>query len=303
MYKPTMSVIKDLRSRTGAGIKDCKTALQENNGDFDSAIDWLRTKGIAKAAKKAGRAATEGIIHSAVNNGVGALVEVNCETDFVARTDGFKGFVTDLVNHLLANKPADNAELMSQSWHTGDTVEAVAQQMVFKTGENVQLRRFEIFASSNILHSYIHTGARLGVLVEISADNQNDAILEFADDLSMHIAATRPEFVSSDEIPQAVVDKEFAIQKARVMEEGKPEKIAEKVVMGRIGKWKKEISLIDQPWMHDDAGKLPVKQVVKDLSATHGNVSIVRFTTFELGEGLEKKANNFAEEVAQMSNQ
>ena len=219
MSKVNMQDLKELRQRSGAGLKDCKNALKENDGDMDKAIDWLRKKGIAKAVKKAGRAATEGMVHSYIHSGsrLGVLVEVNCETDFVAKTDDFKNFV---------------------------------------------------------------------------------------DDLSMHIAASRPQYVSEDHIPTSVVEKEKEIQIARAVEAGKPQNIAEKMVVGRINKWKKEISLVDQIWMHDDAGKQTVKQVLNDMVLKTGeNVQIRRFITFELGEGLAKKEDNFAEEVAAMSKQ
>jgi len=219
MAKVNMADLKVLRERSGAGIKDCKNALIENNGDMDAAVDWLRAKGIAKAVKKAGRAASEGMVHSYIHAGsrLGVLVEVNCETDFVAKTDNFKNFV---------------------------------------------------------------------------------------DDLAMHIAAIRPQFVSEDHIPADVVEKEKEIQIARAMEEGKPQNIAEKMVVGRIGKWKKEISLLDQIWMHDDEGKQTVKEALNAMVLQTGeNVQIRRFVTFELGEGLAKKEDNFAEEVAAMSKQ
>jgi elongation factor Ts len=219
MSKVNMQDLKELRERSGAGLKDCKNALKENDHDMDKAIDWLRAKGIAKAVKKAGRAATEGMVHSYIHAGarLGVLIEVNCETDFVAKTDQFKDFV---------------------------------------------------------------------------------------DDLSMHIAASRPQFVSEEHIPADVVEKETEIQIARAMEEGKPKNIAEKMVVGRIGKWKKEISLVDQIWMHDDEGKMTVKEVLNEMVLKTGeNVQIRRFVTFELGEGLAKKEDNFAEEVAAMSQQ
>jgi elongation factor Ts len=217
-YKVSMNDIKVLRARSGAGIKDCKNALKENNGDLDNAMDWLRTKGISRAAKKSSRTASEGMIHSYIHAGsrLGVIVEVNCETDFVARTDSFK---------------------------------------------------------------------------------------EFADDLAMHIAASRPEYVSQEDIPADVITKETEIQVARVVEEGKPKHIAEtRIVPGRITKWKKEISLMDQLWIHDDAGKATVNEVLNNMVHKIGeNIKIRRFVTFVLGEGLKKKENNFAEEVAAMT--
>ena len=302
MYKPSMSDIKNLRARSGAGIKDCKNALASNNGDFEAAMDYLRTKGIAKAAKKASRSATEGMIHAYIDGASATIVEINCETDFVARTPDFKAFVNDVAKHITQNSPNDVEDLLTQSWSQGGTVQEVLQQMVLKTGENIQLRRFSRFElqGEGLLHSYIHTGSRLGVLVEVGANTPAKAT-DFADDLAMHIAAARPDYVSENEIPSDVVQKEFDIQKARAIEEGKPEHIAEKMVTGRIRKWKKEISLMDQVWTHDDADKEVVGSVVKSLSSEVGDLQIRRFSTFALGEGLAKKENNFAQEVAAMT--
>jgi elongation factor Ts len=263
MYKATMNDIKSIRQRTGAGIKDCKTALTENEGDFDAAIDWLRTKGIAKAAKKAGRIATEGSILCCISNGSGAIVEVNCETDFVARTDDFKGFSKSLTEFIANNRPSDIDALMAMTWDGKPVVEHF-QSMVVKTGENVQLRRFSCIESNGgYIGSYIHTGSRLGTLFAVDAESkalEEENVKVFCSELGLHLAARRPQFTSVDVIPEAVVTKEREIQVARAVEEGKPVHIAEKMVNGRLGKWKKQITLVDQIWMGDDDGKQTVSE-------------------------------------------
>lgn len=301
MYKASMADIKQLRARSGAGIKDCKNALNENNGDVQAALDFLRMKGIAKAAKKASRIATEGAIHAHIVDNVGVLLEVNCETDFVARTDAFKDFVRSVAEHIIQHQVDSVDELLEKDWSGGSSVGEAAKQMVFKTGENIRIRRFSRYSTNagGQLHSYIHTGARLGVLVEVAANAQID---ELAEEIAMHIAASRPEYVSSASIPEDIISKEFEIQKARVIEEGKPEHIAERIVGGRIGKWKKEISLYDQIWIHDDNDQMAVQARLQEASKSYGeDIAVSRFSTFALGEGMEKKANNFAEEVAAMT--
>ena len=193
-YKPTMTEIKELRERTGAGIKDCKNALVETAGDVESAIDVLRKKGIAKAAKKSGRATAEGRIRVEIDGNKGVIVEVNCETDFVGNTDEFMAFVKDVALHILKNEPADVEELKGQMWNETSTVQEAIQQMVVKTGENIQLRRFVLVNTTNNFFSYVHTGDRLGVLGEYqSAEEYQD----FASDLAMHIVAQRPQYIES----------------------------------------------------------------------------------------------------------
>jgi elongation factor Ts len=345
-YKASMGDIKVLRERTGAGIKDCKTALVETLGDYEAAIDWLRTKGMAKAAKKSGRIASEGRIYSSIKEGNAVIVEINCETDFVARTADFQSFVDEIAAHILVHKPSSIDELLTQSWHDGGDVSAALQNMVVKTGENVKVRRYELFVGDGLLHSYIHTGDRLGVILEIgskgdsldmldSAGNkvgglsgemtdvdgdgdidsitqhsskspQIDEIIDFAEDLAMHIVASRPDYISAADIPTAILEKETDIQKARLKEDeknkNKPENIIDKIVIGRINNWKKEISLFDQAWIHDEKGKQKVSSVIKELGQKVGDqINVRRFATFELGEGIEKKVSNLADEVAAMS--
>ena len=306
MYKPSISDIKALRARTGAGLKDCKNALAESAGDLSEAVDWLRKKGIAKAAKKAGRVAAEGLIYAEVAGANGILLEVNCETDFVARTDDFQGFVKEAADVVLKQSPASMDALLSNtSWAEGRTAAEAQQQIVLKTGENIRLRRFSHFNAPEgaHLHSYVHTGARLGVLLEIQAP-EADGLDDFMDDVAMHIVASRPEYVNSKEIPVALSEKEFNIQMERAAEDqafkNKPPKILEGIIRGRIAKWKKEISLLDQEWY--EGNKVKVATVLKDYSTKlGGSVVVNRFQVFSLGEGIEKKANNFVEEVEAMS--
>jgi elongation factor Ts len=297
-YKPTMTEIKELRERTGAGIRDCKLALVDTEGNIESAIDELRKKGIAKAAKKSGRAAAEGRIRVEIDGNRGVIVEVNCETDFVGKTDEFLGFVGDVAKHILNNNPSNVEDLKAQSWDQEITVEQAVQQMVLKTGENIQLRRFAIINTENNIFSYVHTGDRLGVLGEYqSADELED----FASDLAMHIVAQRPQYILSSDIPTDVVSKEHEIQSERIKADpkfdGKPEKVLKGALNGRLSKWKKSITLMDQAWEHDDSGKVSVTKAIKELGT---QISVVSFHTFELGEGIEKKESNLADEVAEM---
>ncbi len=305
MYKPSMNEIKELRAKSGAGIKDCKSALIESTGDISEAIDWLRAKGIAKAAKKADRAAAEGKIVSFTQNGVGVILEVNCETDFVARTPAFQDFADSLGRHIINNTPSDIAALMEQSWDESSSVEQAVQQMVVKTGENVQVRRFALIQSDNQIFSYIHTGDRLGVIGEFSGP---DGLDEFADDLAMHIVASAPKFLSDADIPSEIIEKETSIQVARAKEDpklaGKNDNVIQGAVRGRIAKWKKEISLLDQMWIHDDGGKTKVSSILNQISSDKGGtISILSFSRFELGDGVEKKEGNLADEVAAMMNE
>lgn len=308
MAKVNMADLKALRERSGAGLKDCKNALQESAGDMDTAMDWLRAKGIAKAAKKSSRIATEGMIHAFISEDgkSGSIVEVNCETDFVGKTSGFQGFVAQVAEHVGQTTPSDTDALKTQSWSfdEGQTVEEIRQSMVLRTGENVSIRRFAT-ASNDYVAEYIHAGSRLGVLLSVSVDGDftgNADFQSFIEDLTMHIAANSPEYVSDAEIPVAVITKEKEIQVARAMEEGKPQNIAEKMVVGRINKWKKEISLLDQ--IFDDDNKTTVaKELANKGSEFGGSITLESFVLYRLGEGMAKKVDNFAEEVAAMSQQ
>ena len=306
MAKVNMADLKALRERSGAGLKDCKNALIESAGDMEAAMDWLRAKGIAKAAKKSSRIATEGMVHAFITSSAntGSLIEINCETDFVGKTAEFQGFVAEMAEHVATNTPADVEALLEQNWmfDTGLTVKEKMNSMVLSTGENVNVRRF-VNLSGDYVAEYIHAGSRLGVILNVSVDGidtSNADFRSFVEDLTMHIAANRPEFVSDAEIPAEVITKETEIQVARAMEEGKPQNIAEKMVVGRINKWKKEISFMDQ--IFDDENKTTVaKEIANKGSEFGGSFTVNSFITFALGEGMEKKVDNFAEEVAAMA--
>jgi elongation factor Ts len=254
MAEITAAVVKELRERTGVGMMDCKKALAESNGDLEKAIEYLREKGLAAAAKKAGRIAAEGIVNAYIANDkkVGVLVEVNCETDFAAKNGDFQQFVKD-VSQLVASKaPADLAALSTTALSSGKTVTEVVNGLVSTIGENIQVRRFTRFElkSAGIIESYIHMGGKIGVLIECSATKADTAtnpeFLTLVKDLAMQIAAAKPDYVRRDQVTADVLDREKAIYKAQAMNEGKPEAIAEKIMTGRLEKFYKEVCLNEQ---------------------------------------------------------
>ena len=285
----TAELVKQLREKTGAGMMDCKKVLTETDGDMEKAIELLRERGIAKAAKKSGRVAAEGLVEAyiAENGKVGAVVEVNSETDFVAKNEEFKTFVMDVAKQIVDKNPADVEELLEQTSikDSNKTVKEVLTDKIAKIGENMTIRRFERFESNGLVEKYIHGDGKIGVLVDIE---NGDA--ELAKDVCMQIAAARPEFLDREAVPQERLDKEMEILKAQAMNEGKPEAIAEKIVQGRVGKFYSEICLLDQDFVKDPDMK--VKKLLESKNAT-----VNRFVRFEKGEGIEKKEENFAEEV------
>ena len=288
------SQVKELREKTGAGMMDCKKVLTETDGDFEKAIELLRERGIAKAAKKSDRIAAEGLVETYISEDgkVGAVVEVNAETDFVAKNDEFKNFVKDVARQVVEKAPANVEELLAQNSITepDKTVQEVLTNKIATIGENMSIRRFERFETSNMLESYIHGEGKIAVLVEME-----NATPELAKDVCMQIAAAKPEFLDRDSVPQERVDKEMEILKAQAMNEGKPAEIAEKIVLGRIGKFYGEICLVEQEFVKDP--DIKVGKLVESKGA-----KIVRFARFEKGEGLEKREENFAEEVAKQIN-
>ena len=291
----TAAQVKDLRERTGAGMMDCKKVLTETNGDEEKAIELLRERGLSKAAKKSGRIAAEGLAAGYVTEDgkIGAVVEVNAETDFVAKNEEFRNFVADVAKQVAQNNPATVEELLEQESiaESGKTVQEVLTNKIATIGENMSIRRFERFESANgLVAKYIHGDGKIAVLVEM--ENANE---ELAKDICMQIAAARPEFLDRASVPQERVEKEMEILKAQAMNEGKPAEIAEKMVQGRIGKFYGEICLVEQPFVKDP------DQVVGKMVEAKG-AKIVRFARLEKGEGLEKKEENFAEEVAKQIN-
>ena len=285
----TASQVKDLREKTGAGMMDCKKVLTETDGDMEKAIELLRERGIAKAAKKSDRVAAEGIVAAYVSEDgkIGAVVEVNSETDFVAKNEEFKTFVEDVAEQIAKENPADVEELLAQTSikDSSKTVKEVLTDKIAKIGENMTIRRFERFESNGLVEKYIHGDGKIGVLVDIE---NGDA--ELAKDICMQIAAAKPEFLDKEAVPQERLDKEMEILKAQAMNEGKPEAIAEKIVQGRVGKFYSEICLVEQEFVKNPDLK------VKELLSSK-NAKINRFARFEKGEGIEKKEENFAEEV------
>ncbi len=280
------SMVKELRERTGAGMMECKKALVEADGDMGVAVEHLRKSGAAKADKKAGRVAADGAVLIAVaDDGTrAALVEINSETDFVAKDDNFRSFAQRVVQAVLRVEPADLAAL-SELDLDGRTVEQARQELVAKVGENIQVRRFEVCkAATGAFGHYVH-GNRIGVLVEL--EGGDDAL---ARDVAMHIAASRPLCVSEDQVPQEVLDKEREIFTAQAADSGKPPEIVEKMVQGRLKKFLGEVTLLGQPFVKD-----PDQNVGKLLRAA--GAKVIYFQRFEVGEGIEKKEEDFAAEV------
>lgn len=286
----TAAQVKDLREKTGAGMMDCKKVLTETDGDMEKAMELLRERGIAKAAKKSDRIAAEGLVecYIAEDGKVGSIVEINSETDFVAKNEDFKNFVMDVAEQVAVKNPKDVEELLGQESmkEAGKTIKEVLTDKIAKIGENMNIRRFERFESEGLVEKYIHGDGKIAVLVDFAKGDK-----EVAKDICMQIAAAKPEYVKREDVPQERVEKEMEILKAQAMNEGKPAEIAEKMVQGRIGKFYSEICLVDQEFVKDSDMK-----VAKVLESQ--NADIVRFARFEKGEGIEKKEENFAEEVA-----
>ena len=283
----TAQQVKELREKTGAGMMDCKKVLTETDGDFEKAIELLRERGIAKAAKKSDRIAAEGLVTTYVSEDgkVGAVVEVNAETDFVAKNEEFKKFVMDVAKQVVENNPKTVEDLLAEPSiaESGKTVNEVLVEKIATIGENMSIRRFARFETDGLVEKYIHGDGKIAVLV-----NMKNGSKELAKDICMQIAAARPEYVNREEVPADRIEKEKEILKQQTINEGKPEAIAEKVVMGRINKFYEEICLVDQEFVKDPSQK--VSQVLKDAT-------VVEFARFEKGEGIEKKEENFAEEV------
>ena len=290
----TASQVKELREKTGAGMMECKKVLTETNGDEEKAIELLRERGIAKAAKKSDRIAAEGLVDTYISEDgkVGVVVEVNAETDFVAKNDEFKSFVVDVAKQVAETNPVSVEALLEEKSiaEADKTVGEVLTNKIATIGENMSIRRFERFETNNLLESYIHGDGKIAVLVEIE-----NGTPELAKDICMQIAAARPEYLDRESVPAERLEKEMEILKAQAMNEGKPEAIAEKIVQGRLGKFYSEICLVEQEFVKDS--DIKVGKLVADKGA-----KIIRFARFEKGEGIEKKEENFAEEVAKQIN-
>jgi elongation factor Ts len=286
---------------------DCKKALEETGGEFEKAVDFLRTKGLAAAAKKSGRAATEGMVASFVSDDLkqGVLLEINSETDFVAKNDTFQGFVANIGRHILATSPADVEAMLAQPF-SGDaskTVQTYLSESISIIGENIQIRRFAKFdvEGDGCIGSYIHAGGKIGVLVQIASPPvtpaNKDLLQVFLRDIAMHTAAAAPAFVSRDQVPADVLDREKEVYRSKAKESGKPDAIIEKIIGGQINKYYADICLNEQAFVKDT--DKTIQQVAKECGvAAGGNVSVTRFERFVLGEGLQKKESDFAAEVA-----
>ena len=285
----TASLVKELREKTGAGMMDCKKVLTETDGDMEKAIELLRERGIAKAAKKSGRVAAEGLVEAYISEDgkVGAIVEVNSETDFVAKNEEFKTFVMNVAKQVVEKNPKDVEDLLNQeaTFEAGKTVNEALVGKIATIGENLSIRRFARFESNGLLESYIHGDGKIAVLIDMAKGDK-----ELAKDLCMQIAAARPEYLNEQSVPAERVEKEKEILKVQTMNEGKPEAIAEKIVQGRIRKFFEEICLVDQVFVKDS--NMKVSELLKQKDA-----EVVEFARFEKGEGIEKKEENFAEEV------
>jgi elongation factor Ts len=295
------SMVKDLREKTNAGMMDCKKALQETNGDFEAAIEWLRVKGLASAAKKGDRIATEGLVSATVANGgkTGVLVEINSETDFVARNDGFKTLVQTIANHIssLKSAPSEASGLLETTLANGMNVETYMKESISKIGENLVIRRFQKVDSDGYVHTYIHGDGKIGVLVEVTAKNANETVKSFANDICLHVAAMNPLALSPDQVSPEVVEKEKDVLRAKAIEQGKKPEMLDKIVAGQINKFLAESCLLEQSFVKNP--DIKIKEFLAQQSKAAGEAfTLKRFVRFELGEGLQKKANNFAEEVA-----
>ncbi len=305
------TMVKELREMTGAGMMDCKKALAATDGDMDKAVDFLREKGLAGAEKKAGRIAAEGIVVTALSDDEkkAVVVEVNAETDFVAKNEKFRTYAADVAAQALKTTAADMDAFMAEKWEKDPslTVKEALSTQISIIGENMNIRRFkQVEEADGFVSSYIHAGGKIGVLVVVETDVINDAVKEMAKNVAMQAAALKPQFTSRDEVSADYIEKEKEILTAAAKNE-KPDandKIISGMVMGRINKELKEICLLDQVYVKAEDGKQSVDQYVKAVAKENGaNIKVKKFVRFETGEGLEKKEENFAEEVAKQMNQ
>lgn len=293
----TMDDIKELRSRTGAGVLDCKKALNKVDGDIEAAVDHLREKGMAAAAKKAGRVAAEGLVSLNISDDrqKGVLVEVNSETDFVAKNENFQALVSDISEHLMQSDAEDVESVEEEAWFKDEskTVSEVIKEAIANIGENINLRRFKRIETDGYLFGYIHMGGKIGVLTEF-ANEYDDSKEKTAKDIAMHIAAISPEFLDRDSVDAKSIEAEKKIYREQMLNEGKPEHILDQIIEGKINKYYTEVCLLEQPFVRDDD-----KTVAEILD--ENDMEISQFTRFEIGEGIEKEEEDFAAEVAAMT--
>ena len=306
MAAVTAALVKELREMTGAGMMDCKKALAATDGDMDKAVEFLREKGLAGAAKKAGRIAAEGIVVTdlSADEKLGVVVEVNAETDFVAKNEKFRTYAADVAAQALNTSAADMDAFMAEKWEKDPslTVKEALSSQISIIGENMNIRRFEkVSAENGFVASYIHAGGKIGVLVAVETDVVNDAVKEMAKNVAMQAAALKPLYTSRDEVDADYIAKEKEILTAAARNEkpDAPDKIIEGMVMGRVNKELKEICLLDQVYVKAEDGKQSVAKYVESVAKeNNAKIKIVKFVRFETGEGMAKKEENFAEEVA-----
>ena len=307
MEKITAAMVKELREMTGAGMMDCKKALGETDGDMDAAVEFLRKNGQAKAEKKAGRIAAEGLCKVIVKNDkVAAVVEVNSETDFVAKNEEFQSFVAAVAEQAVESDASDMDAFMAEAWKsdTSKTVKDALVEKIARIGENLNIRRFEkVEAENGFVVSYVHGGGRIGVIVEAETDVVNDAVKEAMTNLAMQVAALSPKYVSTGDVSEEYKAHEKEILMAQIANDpkmaGKPEKVIEGAVTGRLNKELKEVCLLEQAYVKAEDGKQTVAQYIAQVAKeNNAKLSVKRFVRFETGEGIEKKADDFAAEVA-----
>ncbi|HCU3072277.1 TPA: elongation factor Ts [Clostridioides difficile] len=299
MANITAQIVKELRESTGAGMMDCKKALQEAEGNMEKAVDLLREKGLSKAAKKAGRVAAEGLVAIEMNddNTVASMVEVNSETDFVAKNEDFKVFVKDAACMALATDKEDIASLLGETHKEGITLQEVLNNRVAKIGEKLDFRRFAKVVTNGQVAGYIHGGGKIGVLVEMETEARDAKVLELGKDVAMQVAAMNPKYVSRDEVDAEYIAHETEVLTQQALNEGKPANIVEKMVKGRLEKELKEVCLLEQTFVKNP--DITVKQLVADVAKAVGSdIKVVKVVRFEVGEGIQKREENFAEEVA-----
>ena len=294
--------IMKLREQTGVGMMDCKKALIATDGDFEEAIKYLREKGMASAAKKASRVAAEGLVNCLVadDKKTAVVLEVNCETDFVARSEQFVALVDKLSKHILTSDAKTVEELLAEQFEDGKTGNDLVAEAVASIGEKISVRRFTKFALDvdGLIASYIHMGGKIGVLVEIKSAGDKAALQELAKNIAMQVAAAKPEFLNKEDVDPAKLENEKEILTAQSRNEGKPEAVIEKMVLGRINKYYKEVCLIEQEYVRDNS--MTIKQVVAECEKAVGcPVTVSAFVRYEMGEGIEKRVDNFVDEIAE----
>ena len=290
--------VMELRRQTDCGMMECKKALVKADGDINKAIEILREEGLATAAKKAGRIAAEGMVYAVATANGAVVVEVNAETEFVAKNDKFVEFTKDLANVVAEQKPADVEALMACKTENGETVDEALKNLILVIKENIKIRRFERMEGACV--AYVHAGGKIGVLVNFTTDIAvNDEFIAYGKDVAMQIAALNTPYLTEADVPAEVIEHEKEVMRQQVINEGKPEAIADKIVMGKIGKFYKENCLVDQEFVKDN--KQTIKQYTNNTAkALGGNIEIAKFVRFEKGEGIEKRQDDFAAEVASM---